>query len=196
MPRDRDDVFLPLLTPWLSSLWLTLVTDIDIGTGQALIDSMTNEVTVRDHSIRELIPIQPMSYDDAVRAAGDTASRRIDPRTVDDPGCGDALGRLAEPIKPLVENSIAAMALVELHVLTGDPDAPFLERARRALESVAALPRQYGLIAAVFARALDRTHHAVKVTTRNTELARAATLAHPYAVIDPDGDQRAVASLL
>ena len=59
----------PLLTPWLSSLWLTLVTDIDIGTGQALIDSMTNEVTVRDHSIRELIPIQPMSYDDAVRAA-------------------------------------------------------------------------------------------------------------------------------
>ncbi len=105
---------------------------------------------------------------------------------------GDALGRLAEPIKPLVENSIGAMALVELDILTGDPAAPFLERARRALESVAALPRSYGLMAAVFARALDRTHHAVKVTTRNPELARAATLAHPYAVIDPSGDQRAV----
>ena len=104
----------------------------------------------------------------------------------------DALGRLSEPIKPLVENSIAAMALVELQVLTGDPDAPFLDRARRALESVAALPRQYGLMAAVFARALDRTHHAIKVTTRNPELARAAALAHPYAVIDPNGDQRAV----
>jgi len=59
----------PLLTPWLSSLWLTLVTDIDTATGQALIDSMTNEVIVRDHSIKQLIPIQPMSYDDAVRAA-------------------------------------------------------------------------------------------------------------------------------
>lgn len=59
----------PLLTPWLSSLWLTLVTDIDTATGQALIDSMTNEVIVRDHSIKHLIPIQPMSYDDAVRAA-------------------------------------------------------------------------------------------------------------------------------
>jgi uncharacterized protein YbjT (DUF2867 family) len=59
----------PLLTPWLSSLWLTLVTDIDTGTGRALVDSMTNEVIVRDHSIRDLIPIQPMSYDDAVRAA-------------------------------------------------------------------------------------------------------------------------------
>ena len=59
----------PLLTPWLSSLWLTLVTDVDAGTGRALIDSMTNEVIVRDQSIRDLIPIQPMGYDDAVRAA-------------------------------------------------------------------------------------------------------------------------------
>ena len=30
----------------------------------------------------------------SVRAAEDTASRRIDPRTVDDPGCGEALDRL------------------------------------------------------------------------------------------------------
>jgi hypothetical protein len=30
---------------------------------------MTNEVIVRDQSIRDLVPIQPMSYDDAVRAA-------------------------------------------------------------------------------------------------------------------------------
>ncbi|HEV1992021.1 MAG TPA: DUF255 domain-containing protein, partial [Candidatus Dormibacteraeota bacterium] len=55
-----------------------------------------------------------------------------------------ALGRLVEPIKPLAENSVAAMALVELDILAGDPDAPHLTRARRALESVAALPRQYG----------------------------------------------------
>ncbi len=59
----------PLLSPWLSSLWLTLVTDIDTGTGRALVDSMTNEVIVRDQSIRDLIPIRPVSYDDAVRAA-------------------------------------------------------------------------------------------------------------------------------
>jgi uncharacterized protein YyaL (SSP411 family) len=109
-----------------------------------------------------------------------------------DHAAGDDLGRLAEPIKPLVENSIAAMALTELNVVTGDPNTPYLDQARRALESVATLPRQYGLMAAVFARALDRTHHAIKVTTRNPELARAASLAHPYAVIDPNGDQRAV----
>jgi uncharacterized protein YbjT (DUF2867 family) len=59
----------PLLTPWLSSLWLSLVTDVDPATGRALVDSMTNEVVVRDSAIRDLIPFQPMSYDDAVRAA-------------------------------------------------------------------------------------------------------------------------------
>jgi uncharacterized protein YbjT (DUF2867 family) len=59
----------PLLSPRLSSLWLTLVTDVDTATGRALVDSMTNEVIVRDQSIRGLIPFEPMSYDDAVRAA-------------------------------------------------------------------------------------------------------------------------------
>ena len=105
---------------------------------------------------------------------------------------GDDLGRLGERIKPLTENSIAAIALTELDTLLGEPDSPYRERARRALESVAALPRSYGLMAAVFARALDRLPHAVKVTTRSPELAAAARAAHPYAVIDPAGDERAV----
>jgi len=101
---------------------------------------------------------------------------------------GEELGRLGERIKPLAENSIAAMAMVELDVLKGDPSAPYGDHARRALESVAALPRSYGLMAAVFARALDRLDRAIKVTTKNSELAWAARAAHPYAVIDPGGD--------
>ena len=105
---------------------------------------------------------------------------------------GAELGRLGERIKPLAENSIAAMALIELDTMLADPSTPYRERARRALESVASLPRTYGLMAAVFARALDRLPHAIKVTTRNVELARAARAAHPYAVIDPTGDERAV----
>jgi len=47
-------------------------------------------------------------------------------------------------------------------------------------------------MAAVFARALDRLPHAIKVTTKSPELARAARAATPYAVIDPSGDLRAV----
>ncbi|HET9781411.1 MAG TPA: DUF255 domain-containing protein [Candidatus Dormibacteraeota bacterium] len=105
---------------------------------------------------------------------------------------GDELGRLGERIKPMAENSIAAMALIELDTLLADPATPYREHARRALESVAQLPRQYGLMAAVFARALDRLPHAIKVTTTNPELARAARASHPYAVIDWSGDARAV----
>ncbi|HSS94850.1 MAG TPA: DUF255 domain-containing protein [Candidatus Dormibacteraeota bacterium] len=104
----------------------------------------------------------------------------------------DQLGRLSERIKPLVENSIAAIGLVELDEIVADPEQPHLARARRTLESVASLPRQYGLMAAVFARALDRLRHSIKVSTGSPELARAALLVHPYAVIDPNHDDRAV----
>jgi len=105
---------------------------------------------------------------------------------------GDQLGRLGDRIKPLGENSVASMALVELDVLTGGTEMQYLSRARRTLESVAALPRQYGLMAAAFARALDRLRQPIKVSTGNPVLARAALVAHPYAVIDPNGDKRAV----
>ncbi len=59
----------PLLTPRLSSRWLSLVTDVDVQTGRSLIDSMSNEVVVRDASIRDLVPFEPMDYDSAVLAA-------------------------------------------------------------------------------------------------------------------------------
>jgi hypothetical protein len=105
---------------------------------------------------------------------------------------GEGLGRLGDRIKPLGENAIAAMALAELDTLAGRPDMPYATRARRALESVAGLPAQYGLMAAAFARALDRLRKPIKVSSGNRELVRAARLAHPYAVIDPNGDSRAM----
>jgi uncharacterized protein YbjT (DUF2867 family) len=67
----------PLLSPRLSSYWLSLVTDVDVQTGRSLIDSMTNEVVVRDDSIRRIVPFEPMSYDDAVLTAlGERARAR------------------------------------------------------------------------------------------------------------------------
>jgi uncharacterized protein YbjT (DUF2867 family) len=59
----------PLLSPGLSARWLSLVTNVDKQTGRALIDSMTNEVVVRDDSIRALVPFEPMDYDTAVLQA-------------------------------------------------------------------------------------------------------------------------------
>jgi uncharacterized protein YbjT (DUF2867 family) len=59
----------PVLSPGLSGRWLGLVTDVDAQAGRSLVDSMANEVVVRDHRIRELVPFEPQAYDDAVRAA-------------------------------------------------------------------------------------------------------------------------------
>ena len=64
----------PLLTPSLSSRWLSLVTSVDVQTGRSLIDSMSNEVVVRDDSIRQLVPFDPLDYDDSVlQALGERA---------------------------------------------------------------------------------------------------------------------------
>lgn len=62
-------ITVPVLTPRLSSYWLALVTDVDVTTGRNLIDSMGTEVVVTDTSIRDLVPGEPLSYEEAVRRA-------------------------------------------------------------------------------------------------------------------------------
>jgi len=62
-------VQVPVLTPRLSSYWLSLVTDVDVTTGRNLIDSMSTEVIVTDSSIQALVPGEPLSYAEAVRRA-------------------------------------------------------------------------------------------------------------------------------
>jgi uncharacterized protein YbjT (DUF2867 family) len=61
----------PLLSPGLSSRWLALVTDVDTRAGRTLVDSMVNEVVVRDSAIRDVVPFPLTGYDDAVRQALD-----------------------------------------------------------------------------------------------------------------------------
>lgn len=59
----------PVLTPRLSSYWLALVTDVDVTTGRHLIDSMGVEAVVTDDRIREVVPLDPVPYREAVRRA-------------------------------------------------------------------------------------------------------------------------------
>jgi uncharacterized protein YbjT (DUF2867 family) len=80
--RIRQDrrlpiIVVPLLTPRLSSLWLALVTDVNTPTGRNLVDSMSNEVVVTDDAIREIVPGEPMGYDEAVRLAFAEHDRRV-----------------------------------------------------------------------------------------------------------------------
>jgi uncharacterized protein YbjT (DUF2867 family) len=67
--RKVPIVVVPLLTPGLSSRWLALVTDVDVTTGRNLIDSMSTEVVVRDTSIRDVVPGEPLTYEESVRRA-------------------------------------------------------------------------------------------------------------------------------
>jgi uncharacterized protein YbjT (DUF2867 family) len=68
-------VRVPVLTPRLSSYWLALVTEVDATTGRNLIDSMGTEVVVTDHSIRDVVPGEPVTYAEAVRRALDEGGR-------------------------------------------------------------------------------------------------------------------------
>lgn len=67
--RRTPVVPVPVLTPRLSSYWLALVTDVDVTTGRNLIDSMGIEVLVTDSSVRDVVPIEPIGYREAVRRA-------------------------------------------------------------------------------------------------------------------------------
>jgi uncharacterized protein YbjT (DUF2867 family) len=66
----------PVLTPKLSSYWLSFVTDVDATTGRNLIDSMGTEVIVTDRSIQEIVPGDPLTYDEAVRRALEDTGER------------------------------------------------------------------------------------------------------------------------
>ena len=60
----------PVLTPRLSSYWLHLVTPVEAKVGRHLVESLRNEVIVRDPGARRLFPdINLIDYDSAVRLA-------------------------------------------------------------------------------------------------------------------------------
>jgi uncharacterized protein YbjT (DUF2867 family) len=65
MDRHRLILAVPLLSPRLSSHWLRLITDVDLTTARALIDSLTNEVVVGDRRLDELLGHTPMTFAEA-----------------------------------------------------------------------------------------------------------------------------------
>jgi hypothetical protein len=59
----------PFLTPYLSSLWLHVVTPVSAGVARPLIEGLRNETVVRDGRIRELLPVDLTPFDAAARSA-------------------------------------------------------------------------------------------------------------------------------
>jgi len=79
MERHRVIVAVPLLSPRLSSHWLRLITDVDLTTARALVDSLTNEVVVRDHRLHALLGHTPIRF---AEAAAKALAARVERRAV------------------------------------------------------------------------------------------------------------------
>ena len=66
-------ISVPVLTPYLSSLWLALVTPTAFEVGRHLIEGLKNTTVVRDTKALEAFPIRPMGIAQAIQKALGTA---------------------------------------------------------------------------------------------------------------------------
>lgn len=77
--RGLRRVFLPVpvLTPYLSSLWLGLTTPVYARVGRKLIESIRNPTVVRDDSARRAFGIRPVGLSEAIARAMRNEDRRF-----------------------------------------------------------------------------------------------------------------------
>jgi uncharacterized protein YbjT (DUF2867 family) len=65
----RPRLSVPLLTPWLSSLWIGLVTPVDAGVVRPLIESLSSPTVVTDPEPARMFPIEPRPLTETLHAA-------------------------------------------------------------------------------------------------------------------------------
>jgi uncharacterized protein YbjT (DUF2867 family) len=65
----RRLIFVPVLTPYLSGLWLALVTPATFEVGRHLIEGLKNPTVVRDSKALEVFSIRPVGVAEAIRLA-------------------------------------------------------------------------------------------------------------------------------
>ncbi len=62
-------IFVPVLTPYLSGLWLAIVTPATYEVGRHLIEGLKNPTVLRSSQALEVFPIRPMGVAEAIRLA-------------------------------------------------------------------------------------------------------------------------------
>ena len=67
--RNPRIVEVPVLTPYLSSLWLNLVTPVNASVARPLVEGLKNPTIAREERIRELLPLELTPFDEAARQA-------------------------------------------------------------------------------------------------------------------------------
>jgi uncharacterized protein YbjT (DUF2867 family) len=65
----RVVIRVPFATPRISGLWLSVVTPVYSSIGRELIESLRNDTLVRDGSAREVFPIRPRGFREAIARA-------------------------------------------------------------------------------------------------------------------------------
>ncbi|HEX6689015.1 MAG TPA: NAD(P)H-binding protein [Solirubrobacterales bacterium] len=67
--RRRPKIPVPFVTPWLSALWLGLVTPVDTGVARPLVEGLTTATVVTDPSGAAPFGISPEPFDETLRRA-------------------------------------------------------------------------------------------------------------------------------
>ena len=62
-------VEVPVLTPYLSSLWLNLVTPVSASVARPLVEGLKNPTIAREERIRDVLPFELTPFDEAARQA-------------------------------------------------------------------------------------------------------------------------------
>lgn len=75
--RPRPKLPVPFITPWLSALWLGLVTPVDTNVARPLVEGLTTETIVTDPSGAEPFAIATLPFDDALTRALEEQRRGV-----------------------------------------------------------------------------------------------------------------------
>ena len=67
--RPRPKIPVPLISPWLSALWLGLVTPVDTNVARPLVEGLRTATVVSDDSGMRLFDLTPAGFDEALRRA-------------------------------------------------------------------------------------------------------------------------------
>lgn len=67
--QPRPKLPVPFITPWLSALWLGLVTPVDVNVARPLVEGLTTATVVTDPTGTEPFGVAAESFDEALRRA-------------------------------------------------------------------------------------------------------------------------------
>jgi uncharacterized protein YbjT (DUF2867 family) len=67
--RPRPKLPVPFITPWLSALWLGLVTPVDTNVARPLVEGLTTATVVTDGAGVEALGVAPRGFDEVLRLA-------------------------------------------------------------------------------------------------------------------------------